>query len=164
MDKQIITEEMHLEKEWYEKANQQTIESIPIFIDKMMNRYEHDYGTICHAIAACALATINAVASEEGITGFQYGAIMWLLIRHGWYPNNQAGMKLINYDEILYPQNADSFEKKLDLDVFLKLMDMAKEKIKEAESDDNELYAVDDEVMKHWKKIANGEVPFGYTV
>lgn len=164
MDKQIITEDMHLEKEWYDEADQQTMESLPAFIDKMMNRYEHDYGTVCHAIAACALAVINVGADEEGLTGFQYGVIMWLLIRHGWHPNNQAGMRLINYDKMLYPQYANNFEKKLDRDVFLKLMEMAKEKIQEAESNENKLYTVAEEVMEHWKKIANGEVPFGYTL
>ena len=57
MDKQPITEEMHLEKEWFEEAKSvESIEELSKFVDKMLNSYEHDYGTAVHAIAACSVA------------------------------------------------------------------------------------------------------------
>lgn len=54
--KTIVMEEMHPEKEWFEAARHQTKETLASFVDQVMNYYAHDYGTVCHAISACALA------------------------------------------------------------------------------------------------------------
>ena len=46
MDKIAITEEMHLEKEWFANAKKQTLETLPAFMNHVLNDYCHDYGTI----------------------------------------------------------------------------------------------------------------------
>lgn len=94
MEKQHITESMEVHKEWYAQANEQTIETLPSFINHLMNDYSHDYGTICHAITAGGLATMSAMNNSDqgGITGFQAGEIMWKFIRNWNHAENKTGM------------------------------------------------------------------------
>ena len=40
-----ISEEQNLKKIWFEEAKEQTIETLPMFINHIMNDYDHDYGT-----------------------------------------------------------------------------------------------------------------------
>ena len=43
-NKETITEEMHLEKEWFKQAHKiNTIEELSKFVDHMLNGYNHDY-------------------------------------------------------------------------------------------------------------------------
>lgn len=39
MSKIAITEEMHIEKEWLEQAKKQTLETLPDFMNHVMNDY-----------------------------------------------------------------------------------------------------------------------------
>jgi len=160
MKREIITEDMHPEKEWFEQAQKQTIEILPDFMNHLMNDYCHDYGTVCHAVAACALAAVYAANKSEsgGITGFQAGFVMWDFIRQMNYRSNECGMKLLNYDDMLYPQYAYKFEKTIAPDTWKALQEAAEKKIEQ----DSE-YA-HPEVMKHWKSVADGVIPFGYQV
>lgn len=159
MDKKVINEEMHLEKEWFEQAHKQTAETLMDFINHIMNDYCHDYGTICHATAACALATVSAVDSmpQGGITGFQAGFVMWDFIREFMYSSNRCGLRIIDYDNMLYPQYGEKFEKKISEDTWKGLQNEAKRKI------ENEKHA-HEKVVKHWESIVNGVVPYGYKV
>ena len=159
--KEPITEEMHREKEWFEEAKQQTIETLPDFMERIMNGYDHDYGTVCHAVAACALAAVWAANKCDGggITGFQASFVMWDFIMQWMYPSNKCGLKLIDYDNMLYPQYAYRYEKLISPAVWNNLQREAK---KNLEEDDK--YAFDC-VTEHWKSIAvDGRVPFGYKV
>lgn len=159
---QTITEEMHLEKEWFEEAKKQTPETLMSFINHIMNDYRHDYGTIVHAVSACALAA--AWASDRypqgGITGFQAGFVMWDFIRELEYSNNECGLKIVNYDNMLYPQYKDRFEKIIPKWVWEKLQERAKEKLENLE----QYQYTSGVVIAHWKSIADGKVPFGYSV
>lgn len=157
--KQPITEEMHLEKEWFEQARHvKSIEELSQLVDKMLNSYEHDYGTACHAIAACSLASAWLGAHIEGISGFQAGFVMWDFIRHWVKEGNKCGMKLVDYDDFLYPQYADKFDKIISEDTRASIQEEAK---KQLENDDG--FACGP-VMRHWKSIVDGTVPFGYRV
>ena len=154
-----ITEEMHLEKEWFKEANQQTIETLPDFLNHLTEDYYHDYGTICHAITAAALAAVNAVdkTSQGGITGFQASCIMWDFIRQWMYPNNTCGLKLVDYDNMLFPQYSDHFEKTISPEAWNKVQARAKELLAETA----DAHPV---VRAHWQSIVDGQVPFGYVV
>ena len=114
MDKIAITEEMHLEKEWFANAKKQTLETLPAFMNHVLNDYCHDYGTICHAISACAIAAAWAADGSEqgGITGFQAGFVMWDVIRQWRYSSNKSGLKIIDYDDMLFPQYEYKFSNK----------------------------------------------------
>ena len=159
MEKQVITEDMHLEKEWYEEAARQKIATLPDFIEKMVNGYRHDYGTACHAIAACTLAALNAASDEIGITGFQYGMIKLLVLRRAFYPFNTTALKIVNYDDMLYPQYQHKFEKVISRDTFDSIRKQAVKEMQE-----HNPHNVAREVWDHWTNIACCIPPFGYTV
>lgn len=156
---ECITEEMHLEKEWFDQASKQTLKTLPDFVNHLMNDYEHDYGTVCHAVAACAIAAAWAADHEPngGITGFQAGFVLWDFIKQWSFPDNKTGMKIINYDNMLYPQNQYLFKKTISKDVWDALIKQADEKLLKSPD-------AHPEVIAHWKSIIAGDVPFGYTV
>ena len=158
---QKINEEMHIEKEWFAEAKKQRLMTLPDFINHVMNDYEHDYGTVCHAIAACALAATWAANNEDGarggITGFQAGFVMWDFIRQFMYEDNKCGLRIIDYDKMLYPQYEDFFGKHISPEVHDALMKRSEELLKEKDH-------VHPDVIKHWKAIATGHMPFGYVV
>lgn len=91
--KQQITEEMKIQNEWYKEAKKQTVETLPEFVRHLTEDYSHDYGTICHAVAAAGIAAMYAVDNSPtgGITGFQAGCIMWKVIREWNFQNNKTG-------------------------------------------------------------------------
>ena len=164
MSKIAITEEMHIEKEWFEQAKKQTLETLPDFMNHVMNDYTHDYGTICHAVSACAIAAAWAADSTEngGITGFQAGFVMWNFVKQWSYSSNKCGLAIIDYDKMLFPQYKDEFTKStISLETWEALQERAKELLAEKE---NGIIPVSDCVYEHWKQIANGVVPFGYAV
>lgn len=156
--KKAITEEMHLEKEWFKEAGKMTIEKLPDFYKKIIKEYEHDYGTACHAVAAIALGAAWAACGDEdiGLSGFQAGFVMWDFIRNWIKTGNKCGLRLIDYDDMLYPQYNDKFEKVISADTWAAIQKKAQEKLENG--------AACPEVMDHWRKITEGIVPFGYRV
>lgn len=167
MSKIIVTEEMRPQDEWFKQAEEQTLETLPEFVNHVMNDYDHDYGTVVHAISACALAAAWAANRAEGacggIAGFQAGFVMWDFVRQWNHKNNKTGMRLINYDDLLYPQHANKFDKTLTPSTWEHVQKEAKAKIEEAH-DDAHGYAVHPDVMAHWQSIADGKLPFGFIV
>lgn len=152
--KKIITEEMEMHEQWYEEAKDMTIEKLPEFIKKLTEEYTHDYGTICHAFTSVAIASMWAInkSSQGGITGFQAGCIMWEFIKHWNYTDNKLGMKLIDYDKLLYPQYAEYFNKQtISIDHWKRIQRQAQIEIQEANADyENYLKKLD----KYKKDIA----------
>lgn len=155
--RQKITEEMNVHEQWYDEANKQNLSTLPNFLDSLINSYEHDYGTICHAIAAGMIATGACINRSEqgGITGFQAGCIMWEFVRR-WL-QLKGPLKLIQYDDMLYPQYESKFQKVISRENADYLINEAKKLIKEEGK-------VHPRVKQHWEKIANGEIPFTYVV
>lgn len=158
MEKQKITEEMGVQKQWYEQARNETAQTLPEFIRHLTEDYEHDYGTICHACAAASIAAASAINHSGcgGITGFQAGAVMWEFIQH--WMDFDGPLKLLKYENMLYPQYDYHFEKTISNDTWQWLMDQAHKKI---ESHDPITHP---DVLSHWHSIADGKIPFGYTL
>ena len=157
-EKIIVTEEQHPEKEWFAEARKMTMENLPAFIDKMMNNYVHDYGTACHAVSACAIAAAWAAADKEGITGFQAGFVMWDFIRNWTKISNECGLRLIDFDDMLYPQYEDKFNKRtISSNNWERIQAKAKENLEKYKDSDTI-------VIQHWQSIIDGHVPFGYSV
>jgi hypothetical protein len=131
-----IDESMNIHKEWFKEANEMTLEKLPDFLKKLTENYEHDYGTICHAIAAAAIAAAWAVERmpQGGITGFQAGCIMWEFIKHWNFSYNKTGLGLIDYDNFLYPQYADRFDKTISSDIWAAIQKEAKAKLEDADT------------------------------
>lgn len=131
MSKQAITEEMKLHEQWFEEAREMTLDKLPTFISHLLNDYNHDYGTICHAITAGAVATAWAMNNtpQGGITGFQAGCIMWGIIRQWNYRYNKTGLKIIDYDNFLYPQYYDKFQRTINPDTWANIQRQAQAEI-----------------------------------
>lgn len=158
---QQITEEMGIHKGWYIDARQQTLDSIEDFANHLMNDYIHDYGTVCHAIAALMMGMLHAAneTKQGGLTGFQAGAVMWEVIKHMNYPTNKCGLRLIDYDDMLYPQYEYKYTNhKLSKETFEA---MQKEAANRLEKDSNHAHP---KVIAHWQSIVDGKVPFGYEI
>ena len=157
MAKEIITEEMGVHKDWYKQAKEMRLECLPNFINRLLDDYEHDYGTICHALTAGAVATLYAMNNHEqgGITGFQAGCIMWGLIRNWTYTDNKTSLRITDFDKMLYPQYDDYFEKTLPAITWEALR-------KEAEVLLENHKNAAPIVIQHWKSIIDGNIPFGY--
>ena len=160
MNKKPITEDMRLQDEWYERAKSMKPDDFPEFFRELTEDYEHDYGTVCHAMAAIGLAAMWAFNKSEGarggITGFQAGCVMWEVIRHMNYENNKCGLRLLDMDDLLYPQYEHKFTA-----ISKDIWDAVK---KEARKRLLERGAAHPDVVAHWESIVNGKVPFGLRI
>ncbi len=161
-NRQAIKEEDGVHLEWYKQAEKvRTPEELAAFAKRLMFDYSHDYGTICHAVAATAIAGAHCIDSDPyqgGITGFQAGCIMWEFVTH-WMADCKGPMKLMKFENMLYPQYQDKFEKVITKSTWEHLQKTAKENIEKAGED-----GAHEEVLAHWKSIVEGKVPFGYTI
>jgi len=152
-----ITEKDGIHKAWYETANEMTMEKLPDFLKELTEEYHHDYGTICHAIAAAAIAAAYAVnkspCSGGGITGFQAGCIMWAFITH-WMSWEDKSLAMLDYENLLYPQYHKKFTT-ISKDTWEWLQKKAQENL-----DERDDFACL-EVKQHWQSIIDGNIPFG---
>ena len=153
-----VHEEDHPEYSWFEMAREQTLETLPRFIYRLLYGYYHDYGTIVHAISACALAAIYAAdkTPNGSITGFQSSFVMWDIVQQMCFKDNKCGLKIINYDDMLYPQYEERFEKTVESTTWENLQKEAKNLLETEKGAEC--------VREHWQSIVNGVVPFGYKV
>ena len=157
MDKIAITEEQHVHDAWYAAAREMKVKDLPTFIEHLTQDYEHDYGTICHAIAAAAVAAARAVDHSEcgGITGFQGGAVMWEFLTH--WMNIREPARLLEMEDMLYPQMDYKFNT-----LSKECWEGLQQKAKELLGDNKETVA--DRVKARWQSVALGNIPCGYTI
>ena len=157
------------------------------FLKDVRDNYNYDYGTAPRAIAQASVATAWYFAYVFGITCFQAGFVMWDFIRDWQYRDNECGLKIVDYDLMLYPQYEYKFtEKTISEWQWEALQEKAKkelDRINETVDSYNKSQAegmedfinkegrdwVDTDfcnvrVLNHWKSIVNGIVPFGYRV
>ncbi len=156
-----ITEEEGLQKQWYAEAKDMTMEKLPAFLKKLTTEFEHDYGTICHAIASAAIAAAWAVerTPQGGITGFQAGAIMWEFIEH-WGVYQKGPLRILEYRNMLYPQYTDKFEKTISKNTWEWLQEEAQKLLTEEVETDY----MSPSVKEHLENIVKGQIPFGFKV
>ena len=128
------------------------------FLKEVKDNYNTGYGTSVRSSAQACLAVAWYFASEFGLTGFQAGCLLWDFIKDWKFSDNKTGMALINYDEMLYPQYKDRFEKTISSQVWEELQKEAKRLL-----DEDNGFACES-VREHWKSIAEGNVPFGYDI
>lgn len=158
MAKQAITEkDRNIIAGWDAETNEVTLETLPQFLKKLTEDYEHDYGTICHAVAVAAVAAAKAVNRSEqgGITGFQAGAIFWEF-RKRWLMEDGPA-RMLKYDDMLFPQYEDRFAKTVSASTWKWLQDEAKKNLAEKPQSAPRIRA-------HWQSIVDGKPPFGYAV
>lgn len=152
-----IKEEDGLHAKWYEEAKKMTVDALPAFVQKLTTEYGHDYGTICHAVAAAGVAAMYAVNNSPagGITGFQAGCITWEILRH--WSHIEGPARILNYREMLFPQYERTFCA-ISTETWKYLRDEAAKAL--AEKDE----APHPNVRAHMECIVAGNIPFGYRV
>lgn len=158
MNKEVESREFELRDELREKRKEiKTFEDLVKFLEHVKENCNCGYGEAPRAMAQASLAVAWYFADVFGITGFQAGFVMWDFIKDWNFSHNKCGLKIIDYDNMLYPQYDDKFEKTITSDVWDSLKKEAKERLKDSE------YA-HPAVVAHWKSIVEGNVPFGYKV
>lgn len=141
-----------------ERKDIKSFDDLVSFLQRVNDNCNTGYGTAPRAIAQAALATAQYLASEFGITGFQAGFVMRDFIRDWKYSSNECGLKIVDYDTMLYPQYDYRFEKTISKDTFEALQKTAKKLLEDHGSHAHP------NVVNHWKSIVDGNVPFGYVV
>ncbi len=150
--------EFVVKKELQEKRKQiENFESLIEFLKDVKENYNTGYGEAPRAMAQACLAVGDFLARDFGITGFQASFVMWDFILDWQYSNNKCGLRMVNFDDMLYPQYDHKFAKTISVEQFEKIKEQAKENLEKNE------YAHPD-VIKHWQSIVNGKVPFGFTI
>ena len=145
--------------QWMKEAREQTMETLPSFLDKLKNEGNCGYGLAVRATACAALGGAWAICKEFGITGFQASCAMWDFIVGWMYNHNKCGLKMVDYDKMLYPQYESYFEKTITQNTWDKLQEQAKEELLRANEE-----PCSGRVIEHWKSIAEGNIPFGYSI
>ena len=94
-----------------ERKNIKSLDDLMNYIQNIRDNYDIGYDTAPRAIAQAALATSYYLADMFDITGFQAGFVMWDFIKDWSFRGNKCGLKIVNYDDMLYPQYNHKFQK-----------------------------------------------------
>ena len=135
-----------------------SFEELMDFLKYVEENCNTGYGTAPRAMAQAALAVSWYLCDKFGITGFQAGCVMWDFIKDWCYSGNKCGLRIVDYDNMLYPQYDDKFEKTISPYIWDNLQKEAAINLKERSEHTHP------RVIEHWKSIVNGNVPFGYSV
>lgn len=149
--------EQEARKLWQEEAKTMTLEKLPAFMEKLAT-YAHDYGTICVAMGAAAVAAIKALEHSPtgGITGFQAGAVFWEFQRGWGVFGKDRPIRMLQYEYMLYPQYESDFS-----EISQGTWDWLKG---EAAKKLIEMPSASSHVREHWQQIVEGNIPFGFHV
>lgn len=135
----------------------ETMDDLVDFLKYVETNCNYDYGVAPRSIAQAVSATARYMAKKMGITAFQAGFVMWDFIQDWMYSHNKCGMKMVDYDDMLYPQHADKFEKTIRPYVWEALQEQAKKNLETSRH-------AHPSVIAHWQSIVDGVIPFGYVV
>ena len=152
-----IDEKDGLQKEWYARAKEMTLENLPEFLRELTEEHEHDYDTICYAVASAAIAAAWSVerSPQGGITGAQAGAIMWEFITNWMSEYKDKPIRLTNFENMLYPQYEDKFKT-----ISKETADWIRKEAQKKLSNQD----MHPDVLAHIKLVAEGHIPFGYSI
>ena len=161
MGKQNLSEENSKEliEQWEKEAKEvKTPDELALFVTKLITEYTHDYGTVVRATTAVMMASFSVVdkSPQGGITSFQAGFIAWDMIKE--FMGIQGAAKILDYDNLLYPQYSEKFEKTLTKELWEQIQQKAKGKLSENNEHTNS------RVISHWQSIVNGVLPFGFVI
>lgn len=120
--------------------------------------YNHHYGTIIYGCMGAMKAAFNVVnrSPQGGISGWQAGYLGWECVME--FMSIKPPCRLQDFNNLLYPQYADSFEKTISMATWKDLQ------AKAAKNLENERKYASPNVMAHWKNIVAGEIPFGFQI
>jgi hypothetical protein len=152
-------EEMKMKKhQFIEEAEKvSTKEELDAFIDKM-GKTQQDYDSIVWACYAAMKAAFNVMnrGPQGGISGFQAGFIGWQAVEDFMGMSQDSPKKILDYDNLLYPQYAEKFDKTISTETWNHIQEKAKKNLDTESGHPN--------VVAHWKSIRDGHIPFGFIV
>lgn len=134
-----------------------TIEELKNLIEEVETKFNYDYGVAPRCIGAVSAVVAKYLSATMGITGFQAGFAMWDFIMSYTKTGNKCGMRLVDYDDMLYPQYDEKFEKTIAKTTWEKIQSEAEKRLEDSPN-------ASPNVIAHWKSIVDGVVPFGYIV
>ena len=152
--RQIITEEDNKDviDEWWAFAEGcASIDDAAAFAKRLSDDYCHDYGTVCHAIAAAGVAMANAVSRPQGITWFQGSAVGWMLHSH-WMRWGDEPRRMLDLSNLLYPQYDDQWTR-----VSPSTQEWLVEKAKRLLAENH--HPMSSVVRERWELVASGQLP-----
>lgn len=139
------------------EASEMTLENLPEFINRLSNLgFSYD-GSVKATGLAC-VATAWALCRKFGLTGFQASCVNWEFLLGWYYTHNVCGMKIVDYDDMLYPQYEYKFDKVIPKHIWDKIQEEANKNLSETDG------MVSKDVVAHWKSITDGKIPFGYKI
>lgn len=146
---------------WKKGCKCKSLDEFSSLISEVENNFNYDYGVAPRSIGALCASLAEKLCGSMGLTNFQASVAMWDFINLFMYRHNKCGLRLVDYDNMLYPQYDYKFEKTISKETWDAIVKTAKEYLEEYENGDS---AVNSNVVNHWKSIANGKVPFEYRV
>lgn len=106
--------EFEVKKYILEKGkNVKSIEELTELIKEVETDFNNGYGIVPRAIGSVCAVVGNYLSCQMGITGFQAGCAIFDFITGYLITDNKCGLRLIDFDEMLYPQYEYKFDKKL---------------------------------------------------
>lgn len=132
-------------------AHPKSIEEVSKIIIDLTER-KHDYNSCVYAMAIAASAAMKYVATKLAVTGYQFSAAEMKLIAKS--RNLDMGGRLLNYQDILYPQYCDNEHFPSWEDV---LKNNKEKFVKKAKEFLVEHPSAAPNVIAHWQKIASME-------
>lgn len=163
-EKITIDEEKDLDLilDWYKQAGDVTSsQGAKELSERLLSGFNHDLGSMCHAAAAAAYASIKAFDSSEqsikngGFTDFQRNMIMWLVVQQITGVTEEP-MRIMRFSELLKPGGWHSFNI-LSRTTMAWLFENANEMLKHTDG-------LTKEEIKHLRSIADGKVPKGFVL
>lgn len=137
----------------YEKSGSvKTLEQFTELLNEIKSQ-EWNYDSLVYSASAIMRSALSV--ADLGLSTFQAGFVAWELI--GYLMHIKSPAKIIDFNEMLYPQYEAKFQKTISADVWDYLQNKANEYL------DNNTTALT-EVIEHWRKIKSGMIPFGYTI
>lgn len=139
-----------IEMWWKDAQGCNSIEEACAFATRLLRDYRHDYGTICHALAAGTLAMAWGMNREpEGhITGFQSGFVMWGFVKR--WMSIDGPVRLTQYDQLLYPQYDHQWQS-ISEETMESLQKIAQKQLEE--------FSGSDVVRERLELVASGKLP-----
>lgn len=155
-----MSSEFKTKQELQDKRKEiKSFDDLVSFIKDVDDHYNIGYGDAPRAIAQAALATAWYLSGRFGITGFQSSATLWDFIED-WSSVGKKTQcaKIIDYDNMLYPQYEDKFDKSITPEAWKRIQEAAENLL------ENDASHAHPNVVKHWKSIVDGKIPFGFYI
>ena len=139
-----------------------TFNDLLVFLKDVHDNYrKYDYRDDPIAIAQACIAVARFLSGDFGLSFYQTNIVMWEFILGYVKTENKTRLRLIDYDDMLLPQDAYRFEKVINQETWESIQKYAEDLLRSYNRYDD---IVHPDVLDHWKSIVDGNVPFGYTV